>query len=162
MQLSEFKNYLLAAETLHFSLPNGGEIPAHFHITEAGLISRHFIDCGGTRREEKSINFQIWTANDTEHRLAPSKLIKIIDLAADIWANEDLEVEMEYQSDTIGKYGLAIDGAGRLSLTNKYTNCLAQDQCGIPKKEEKPRVNLNDLILQNQSGNCCSPDGKCC
>ena len=47
MRLSEFKNSLVKQELLTFKLPNGTKIPSHFHVTEVGLITREFIDCGG-------------------------------------------------------------------------------------------------------------------
>ena len=71
-------------------------------------------------------------------------------------ADEDAEIEVEYQSDTIGKYHLDFDGANFL-LVATQTNCLAQDKCGIPS--EKLKVNLIDLSKNEQS---CTPGGKCC
>lgn len=47
--------------------------PAHFHITEMGLVTKNFIDCGNTIREEKLITFQVWYAGDLEHRLASNQ-----------------------------------------------------------------------------------------
>ena len=80
MKLSAFKQLLSTVEELHFILPNGTPVPAHFHITEIGQISKKFIDCGGIVREELSVSMQLWESIDTWHRLAPSKLISIIDL----------------------------------------------------------------------------------
>ena len=67
----------------------------------------------------------------------------------------DLDIEVEYQGETIGKYGLDFDGTNFL-LTTKQTDCLAKDNCGIPV--EKAKVKLAEI------GNepCCSPDGNCC
>jgi len=31
-----------------FKLPEGTYLPAHFHMTEVGLVTKHFVDCGGT------------------------------------------------------------------------------------------------------------------
>ena len=63
MTLSEIKNHLKHLETIAFQLPNGELVPKHFHVTEVGKISKHFIDCGGTVRTENVINFQLWEAN---------------------------------------------------------------------------------------------------
>jgi hypothetical protein len=132
-------------------------VPNHLNITEAGLITKNFIDCGGTVRVEKVISFQVWVAGDTEHRLESTKLLKIIGIAQDVISSEDHEIEIEYQSDTIGKYGIEFSN-GNFLLTNKQTNCLASDSCGIPV--EKRRINLADLAI-NQSS-CCTPGGGCC
>jgi hypothetical protein len=70
----------------------------------------------------------------------------------------DLEVEVEYQSSTIGKYDLDFDGQNFL-LVNKFTNCLAQDKCGIPA--EKLKVNLVDLTVETAAPSC-KPGSGCC
>ena len=69
MKLSEVKNQLSTLETVTFQLPNGTFVPEHFHVTEVGLVTKNFIDCGGTVRNETVVNFQLWDANDFEHRL---------------------------------------------------------------------------------------------
>jgi hypothetical protein len=156
MKLSEFKSQLSNVEELNFLLPSGSFVPKHFHITEAGLTTKHFIDCGGTVRTEKVISFQLWTANDIDHRLQPDKLLKIIALSENIISGEDLEIEAEYQGETIGRYGVEFMNNTFL-LTFKQTNCLAQDQCGIPPA--KKRISLNEL---NAANNSCTPGGGCC
>ena len=156
MKLSEFKKQLSTVTDLNFVLPNGAKVPQHFHVTEVGQVTKNFIDCGGTVRNEKVVNFQLWEANDFDHRLAPTKLNDIIALSEKVLGLEDAEIEVEYQSDTIGKYGIEFNGKD-FTLTSTQTNCLAQDKCGIPT--EKLKVNLVDLS-NNQS--CCTPGGKCC
>lgn len=155
MKLSEVKQILAGAETISFQLPNGQLVPAHFHVTEIGLVDKHFIDCGGTVRREQKANFQLWNANDYDHRLHPEKLVHIIELSERVLNIPDLEIEVEYQGDTIGKYGLDHDG-GTFLLTSKMTDCLAKDQCGIPA--EKPKIRLSQLNAQS----CCTPDSGCC
>ena len=44
MKISEIKQQLQAMDALAFQLPNGQFIPAHFHITEVGVINKHFIE----------------------------------------------------------------------------------------------------------------------
>ena len=78
MKLSDLKQQLGNIGELSFVLPNGTNGPQHFHVTEVGQITKHFIDCGGTVRNEKVVNFQLWEAGDTDHRLEPQKLAKII------------------------------------------------------------------------------------
>lgn len=155
MKLSEVKKALETATQVNFKLPGGAMVPEHFHVTEVGIVTKHFIDCGGTVRNEKVANFQLWNANDTDHRLKPQKLINIIALSEKILGMEDLEVEVEYQSDTIGKYDLSYNGDS-FELLAKQTNCLAADACGIPK--EKQRVSLASL----QTKNTCDPKSGCC
>jgi Family of unknown function (DUF6428) len=148
MKLSDVKKALSGLSDLKFKLPDGTYLPPHFHVTEVGLVTKHFIDCGGTERRETVINFQLWTADDYDHRLAPQKFLKILDISKKIIGEEDLEIEVEYQQSTIGKFGLEFDGADFV-LTEKQTACLAQDACGIPQK------------AQTAQASCCG-NGGCC
>lgn len=157
MKLSEIKTILNTSTSVNFQLPNGILVPEHFHVTEVGMVHKHFIDCGGKVRNEKVASFQLWNSDDTDHRLKPEKLIKIIALSEQVLGLEDLEIEVEYQSDTIGKYGLEYDGKSFL-LTAKQTDCLAKDNCGVPT--EKKKVSLAEL--QNTKQSCCTPGTKCC
>lgn len=157
MKLSTFKNHLDNVTQLNFVQPNGNFVPRHFHITEAGLTTKHFIDCGGTVRTEKTISFQLWTANDFEHRLEPQKLKKIIAIAEPLFGNEDLDIEIEYQTETISRYGLDFDG-NKFLMSSKQTDCLAKDHCGIPA--EKLKVKLSEVQQSNNA--CCTPGGGCC
>ncbi len=157
MKLSELKNKLQSVSELNFVLPDGTAVPQHFHVTEVGQVSKHFIDCGGTVRKEIAINFQLWEANDYDHRLAVNKLQGIISLSEKILDLQDAEIEVEYQSNTIGKYGLDYDGRNFL-LTSKQTACLASDSCGAPAVKNK--ISLKDL--QSSKNSCCTPGGGCC
>jgi len=103
MKISEFKTRLATLNSVGFKLPNGECVPLHFHITEVGRITKHFIDCGGDVHEEKSANLQIWVADDTDHRLTPRNLLNILDQSKQVLNEEDLEIEVEYQTETIGK-----------------------------------------------------------
>lgn len=157
MKLSEIKNHLKNLKKIAFQLPNGNLVPSHFHVTEVGKISKHFIDCGGTVRKENVVNFQLWQAEDYTHRLHPEKLVNIIELSEKILGIEDLEIEVEYQGITIEKYNLEFNGTMFL-LTLKQTDCLAKDNCKIP--ETKPKVNLSSLNSASES--CCDPNSGCC
>lgn len=136
MKLSEVKNILSQLEKIAFQLPNGELVPNHFHVTEVGKITKNFIDCGGTLRKEEVANFQLWNANDYDHRLHPEKLVNIIELSEKVLEMGDLEIEVEYQADTISKFGLDFNGTNFL-LTAKQTDCLAKDQCGLPVENQK-------------------------
>ncbi|HEU4838221.1 MAG TPA: DUF6428 family protein [Micavibrio sp.] len=148
MKISEIKTALAGLQTVNFKLPDGSYLPPHFHVTEVGLVTKHFIDCGGTERKETVANFQLWEAGDYDHRLAPQKFLYILNLCKKVLGSDDLDIEVEYQRDTIGKFGLDFDGQDFV-LTVKKTACLAQDACGIPDK-------------QPPAASCCSSKGGCC
>ncbi|WP_299890849.1 DUF6428 family protein [uncultured Lacinutrix sp.] len=155
MTLIEVKQHLEQLDSITFTLPNGNLVPNHFHVTEIGKISKTFIDCGGTLRQEKKVNFQLWNANDYDHRLHPEKLLKIIELSEDTLNLENLEIEVEYQGEyTIEKFGMDYQN-GTFLLTSLVTDCLAKDKCGIPTK---PKVKLSNI--QDQA--CCTPESGCC
>jgi len=153
MKLSEIKTILSTAETVHFALENGIQVPSHFHITEIGVITKHFIDCGGKERIEKTANFQLWDANDFEHRLKPQKLLNIISLSEQLLGMGDLEIEVEYQTTTIAKYDLGFDGKNFILLSKK-TACLADEVCGTLNEMQKPQLKTNATT--------CAPGGGCC
>jgi len=52
MKLSQVKNILKTVDAVNFILADGTAVPEHFHVTEVGLITKNFIDCGGTVRQE--------------------------------------------------------------------------------------------------------------
>lgn len=157
MKLSEIKQILNTVEAVNFQLPDGSYVPEYFHVTEVGLITKNFIDCGGTVRKETVVNFQLWNANDFEHRLKPQKLIHIIELSEKVLGIEDFEIEVEYQDHTIGKYDMDFNGKD-FQLLNKHTACLAQENCGTPKEKSK----LNLIQLNKENNNSCTPGGSCC
>ena len=166
MKISEIKQKLSTLSQLNFQLPDSKMVPEHFHVTEIGMVSKNFIDCGGTIRQEKVASFQLWSSTDLDHRLKPQKLINIIELSEKHLGMENLEIEVEYQPEqtsvyatpqTIGKYGLEFFN-GNFHLTTKQTDCLAKDNCGIPV--EKQKLTLADLSQNSQ--NTCTPGGGCC
>lgn len=157
MKLSQIKNELKKLNTIAFKLPNGDLVPNHFHVTEVGKVTKHFIDCGGTLREEQVANFQLWEANDYDHRLHPEKLVHIIELSEKKLRIPDLEIEVEYQmKETIGKFSLDFDGENFL-LVSKLTDFLAKDKCGIPA--EKPKVKIGEWKAKE---NACTLGSGCC
>jgi len=155
MTIEEIKNHLSHSKTISFKLPDGNLVPSHFHVTEVGKITKNFIDCGGVMRHEEVANFQLWEADDYDHRLHPEKLVNIIQLSQDKLNIGNLPIEVEYQGETIGKYGLEYDGNGFV-LTVKQTDCLAKDKCGVPQ----PKEFLN--VLESADSNSCTPGSGCC
>jgi len=86
-----------------------------------------------------------------DHRLSTEKLSGIITLAESKLGMEDLEIEVEYQAGTIGKFGLDYKD-GNFLLTNKQTACLALENCGLP-------IMAENLV---EDKGCCTPGGGCC
>ncbi len=157
MKILEFKSHLSNLDTVAFKSPDGEFIPAHFHITEVGVTTKHFIDCGGDVHEEKTANLQIWVADDYDHRLTSRNLLNIFKLSDKILKDDDLDVEVEYQTETIGKYSLGFSD-NTFQLVTKETDCLAKVKCNIPFS--KPKIQFSELVLTNQ--NVCTPGGGCC
>jgi Family of unknown function (DUF6428) len=156
MKLSEVKNILQTTENISFQLPDGTFVPAHYHVTEIGLVHKHFIDCGGTIRKETVVNFQLWSTTDFDHRLQPQKLAKIITLSEEKLGLTDEEIVVEYQNETIGKYRLSHNGTN-FQLNVTHTDCLASDSCGIPSIQ-KQKLQLSQL----PAATCCTPGSGCC
>ena len=152
MKLSAFKNYLSENATLEFILPNGNTLPPHFHVTELAKQTKHFIDCGGTERREEKISFQLWTAEDYDHRLSAEKLLSIITLAEQKLGLGDWVINFEYQDSTIATFGLTIKD-NKLQLTNTFTDCLAKENCGIP--EAKNESTMEEAACSTPGSSCC-------
>ncbi len=151
MKLLDVKQALSQLSAVNFKLPDGSYVPQHFHVTEVGLITKHFVDCGGVERKETVVNFQLWEAGDYDHRLAPQKFLHILNISKNVLGDADhLDIEVEYQQSTIGKFGLEFDGKD-FSLNEKQTACLAQDACGIPS-----------VKMPDKKTSCCSQKEGCC
>jgi hypothetical protein len=167
MKIQPFLQTLASMSELRWSLPDGSLVPAHAHVTEVALMTRRFVDCGGTHRMERRIQLQLWVANDVDHRLDPSKLMRII-RETEAWMEWDNhEVEIEYQGKTIERYGVEIM-EGVLALQPLQTNCLAQDRCGLPILEETSNLTrtVEEAVPQPKSQapvvGRCKPGSGCC
>lgn len=135
MKTSEFKTQLErhANSELCFMLPDGGRIPVHAHITEAGRVDKTFVDCGGTVRKLSTATLQAWVAEDLDHRLPAGKLAAVLGIAAPIFNGDDLDLEVEYEDGFISQFPVtatsASDGVLYIHLGTKHTDCLAKDVC---------------------------------
>lgn len=156
MKLSELKTILPTLESLEFIQENGKSVPAHFHITELGQVDNKSIDCGGELHFTSKIRIQLWESVDYWHRLEPAKMLKIIEMAEKKLKIVDEEIEVEYQNQSIGLFGLDFKG-GKFVLVNKNTSCLASEVCGV---KEKVKLKLSDLGKKVNS--CCSTESACC
>ena len=138
MTVAELRAALTAdpIAALHWMLPDGDFVPAHFHVTEVGRIQKDFIDCGGTTRSATTCQIQLWVSTDTDHRLTASRFASILTMAAPLLKSGELPVEVEYEADRVSQYplgGVERTPAGLLfHLGNKHTDCLAPDRCGVP------------------------------
>ena len=155
MKLSQLKDLLKTIETVDFKLPDGMLVPAHFHVTEVGLVSKNFIDCGGIVHRLEAVSFQLWNDNDLSHKLKPNKFLDIIELSEKILKIGNHEIEVEYQNETIGKYNLDFNG-NHFELINKKTACLAQDQCDDSTKKQMVKIEVDNVTK------LCAPNGNCC
>ena len=167
MKIQPFLQTLSTLSELRWALPDGSLVPAHAHVTEVALMTRRFVDCGGTHRMERRIQLQLWVANDVDHRLEPTKLLRII-RETEAWMEWDNhEVEIEYQGKTIERYGVEIM-EGVLALQPLQTNCLAQDRCGLPMLEETSNTTrtVEETVPQPKSQapvvGRCKPGSGCC
>lgn len=137
MNVSEFCRMLEAhpGTRMHWMLPDRSFVPAHFHITEVGLVRKDFVDCGGTVRSTRSCVLQVWVADDVEHRLETTKLAAIMRVAGPLLESDDIPVEVEYEEGVISQYpigGVEATPSGLLfTLGTKHTACLAPDKCGV-------------------------------
>ena len=135
MKVAELKNELEKNPNalLRFILPDGAAVPAHAHVTEVARVDKHFIDCGGTLRNDSLCRLQLWTADDVAHRLEAGKLAKIMAKAAPVLRSDDLEIDIEFEAGFISQFPLEqIEGSPEeitLRLGRRHTACLAQDKC---------------------------------
>ncbi len=154
MKLQELKGMLMKIENINIELPNGKLLDAHFHVSELTSISKKSIDCGGELHTEKNISLQIWIADDVEHRLSPDALLGIISTSEEKLALTNEEIQVEYQSETLGLYGVTFVG-DRFVLTNTRATCKAMDSCTpITKKVKQSMKELSSAI--------CTPGSDCC
>ncbi len=159
MNLAELKSLLTAHPERHFRirLPDGDAVPVSFHVTEVGRLRKTFLDCGGTLRESETCQLQIWVGEDYDHRIETGKMAAILDKAASILPDDSVPVEIEYEDHVISQYTIAghevLDDAVVLGLTNKHTECLAPELCGLPAIGRLPAIGEN--------APSCGPSGCC-
>src|SRR4051812_18259434 len=135
MKLHELKSHLASHPGLNvrFTLPGGARIPAHAHVTEVALLSKKFVDCGGTFRTDSLCRLQTWVADDLHHRLNAGTLLKILNKAASFLETDDIEVDIEHELERITQFPLeSAEANGNellLGLAERHTDCLAKEKC---------------------------------
>ena len=119
---------------IEFYLPNGSQIPAHFHLTDVGSVFRHFIDCGAQVREESYVQIQLWLGKDIDHSLNGERILKILSqsgIVLDKLPNlKNSEVIIEYKEELTSQYRIARieqtdQQAVKIYLKSSETQCLA-------------------------------------
>ena len=160
MKLSQFTDLLQShpEKPFHLVLPGSETVPASFHITEVGHVTKKFIDCGGKLHTTQSCQLQAWVYTDTDHRLLAGKMARVLALAhakGVLPAGEDLDVEIEYEDAAISQYTVenvaVTDSAVVLNLAAKHTDCLAKELCA-----PTPLT----MVTGAQEASCCGP--ACC
>jgi len=157
MKLSELKSILRSQPSAfpRFHLPDGDQIPAHFHITEVGHVTKRFIDCGGVVHDRtESCLLQTWLGDDLDHRLKAGTFAKILDLGAQVLPGEDLEVEVEYDCCVVAQYPIVNATVGgdyiEVQLGEKHTDCLARR-----RHEEEGACCNNSEEAERIAPTCC-------
>lgn len=161
MKLKELKTLLARHPEARpqFILPDGDVIPAHFHITEVGHVTKRLIDCGGTLHERsETCLLQTYVADDVEHRLDAGTFAKILELGKQVLPHDELEVEVEYDCCVVAQYPIASAAfAGELieiQLGEKHTDCLAKEKCGIGV-EDSCCGGADDVAVAVSAAGCC-------
>lgn len=138
MKLSHFTDLLQSHpnKPFHLVLPGLNTVPISFHITEVGHVTKKFIDCGGRLHTIQTCQLQAWLGADTNHRLLAGKMAGVLNQAQTkgvLPAEEDLDVEIEYEDATISQYPITgytvTSDAVVLNLASKHTDCLAKAVC---------------------------------
>ena len=158
MKLTELKSTLRAKSSAYprFILPDGDHIPAHFHITEVGHVTKRFIDCGGKAHERMdTCLLQTHVAEDVEHRLDAGTFAKILDLGGQVLPDDDLPVEVEYDCCVVAQYpinGAQLNGDYiEFQLSEKHTDCLAKRKCG----SDGETCGSNAAVTNQSAAGCC-------
>ena len=135
MTVAEFRAALLAQPSLalRFRLPTGGLTPIHAHLTEVARVEKRFIDCGGTVRTQASARLQLWTADDTDHRVGCARAAQVLERGSALLGSTDLPLEVEHDFPLLTVFDNRADdredGARVFLLGTLKTDCLAPEIC---------------------------------
>ena len=135
-------------KSIIFTLPNGETVPASFHITDVGVVSKHLIDCGAQTRTEEQVHLQLWTGKDDDHRVTTDTANRILkhshSVLGKIKEPKTAQVLVEYQLEWHGMPIFSLfkvsdmqtsETEVSLSLSTIKTTCLAAErshsECGV-------------------------------
>lgn len=165
MTLGDLKSLLRlhSGSFFRIRLPDGSAVPVSFHVTEVGRIQKTFLDCGGTLRESLTCQLQVWVGEDFAHRIETGKMAAILEKARPYLTDDSIPVEIEYEDNIISQYKISgseiIGDAVVLNLSNKHTECLAPELCGLPAQ---PAGASGSRFAVEPLTTRCVPGGKCC
>lgn len=135
LSVADFRTVLLQQPKLglRFRLPMGGLTPLHAHLTEVARVERRFIDCGGTIRTALSARLQLWSADDTDHRVDCAKAAQVLERGAALLGATALPLEVEFDFPLLTVFpvlgSVVEDGARVFLLGTIKTDCLAHEIC---------------------------------
>jgi hypothetical protein len=141
MNLRELKDLLTSHKEalVRFQLPDGSLVEPHAHVTEVGLVTKSFVDCGGTSRSESKCQLQSWVADDVDHRLSAGKLLSIIEKGKAILGTDELPVELEHDIGFATQFQVvSAEPRGTelvLQMAGRHTACLAPEKCCPPTND---------------------------
>ena len=134
-----------------FYLPNGMQVPAHYHITDVGSVHRYFIDCGGQEREENYVQIQLWLGKDINHRLNAKTILNILhhsDTALGKLSDlENSNIFIEYKTELITQYPVS-----KIEVSDEKILCFTENittQCLAALRHEK------ELKEEGGGSDCC-------
>jgi hypothetical protein len=118
---------------LRFRLPTGTLTPVHAHLTEVARVEKRFIDCGGTVRTQVSARLQVWTADDTDHRVGCAKALQILGRGEHLLETADLPLEVEHDFPLLTVFPVlgsrVEEGQLVFLLGSTKADCLAPEVC---------------------------------
>lgn len=135
MSFAEFRRALALQPGLglRFRLPTGVLTVPHLHLTEVARVEKRFIDCGGTVRTQVSARLQLWSADDTEHRVGCAKALQILERGVALLGSTELPLEVEHDFPLLTAFpviGSVVEGSDRVFILGMTkADCLAPDVC---------------------------------
>ena len=88
-------------------------IPTGFHVIDAGVKAKNLIDQWGNLKHTHDFSFKLWHGNgrDSGEGLVAEKFLPIIYKILDPYGSPNLNVEVEYEGNTLEVYGLSWAGS---------------------------------------------------
>lgn len=118
---------------LRFRLPTGALTAPHAHLTEVARVEKRFIDCGGTVRTQVSARLQVWSADDTDHRVGCAKALQVLGRGESLLGSDELPLEVEHDFPLLTAFpvlGCKVEPEGLVFLLGSTkADCLAPEVC---------------------------------
>lgn len=118
---------------LRFRLPNGSLTAAHAHLTEVARVEKRLVDCGGAVRVRVSARLQVWSADDTDHRVGCAKALQVLARGEHLLESAELPLEVEHDFPFLTAFpalGCRVEPEGLVVLLGPAkADCLAPEAC---------------------------------